>query len=665
MSCDATKCYTTDEWRRHMAQGLEAHAGMISKYGALGYSLGDEVRLQDHLCESPTCVAAFRKWLQGEYKTIGPLNAEWGSDFKAFNEIKPSYTSQAKRQRNYVPSVDYMTHRRDLWVETCKWCHDAILRGDPGARMGYEGARGYERWPELLRFFRIAGPYDWPDNDIVIDQHQPGTIIGNWIGNYGNNIPDERATYVSWRRLLLGCNSQWWWTLRLAFNGDNTPVRRFATNIEAFAEIRAGLGKLIVNSELVHEKIVMPHCPPSEHVAKFYADLTSIQGAKDTARAILHDLCLHHWRIPMDKIVAGELHRGGHKVVLLPYHQAMRQKDAQALRRFVESGGLLIADLRPAVMNQHGRWLNAGLLDDVFGIVRRAIEGSPALRGKPKITAKEGPAAALADLQGELRVDRAVTARPGAEVGGTVEDVPICIFNRVGKGRAVLLNFALDEYRTLRTTGSAGPMQDFFSALFAEAGIKPTVRVTRNGRPMDGLYMPRWRNGSMSVIGLDRNPIDPARDDPAKATIRWPQRGYVYEVRPHRFLGMRDTVETELAVHVPKLFAWLPYEIGDVTIQAPAAARAGTRVPITVGLGAPEGQRAPHVVCLDVYRPDGTWCHYFRERLRLTGPEASTHIALAHNAPAGVWRFRATEVISGKTVEHTFRVEPAALALKR
>jgi len=666
MSCDANTCYTSDQWRREMGEGLEAHARMISKYGALGYSLGDEVRLNAYTCEQPTCGAAFRKWLAETYPSIEALNAEWGAGFKSFSEIQPSHVSEARQKDNYVPAMDYMAHRRDLWVETCKFCYDAIQRGDPGARMGYEGARGYERWPELLRFFRIAGPYTWPDNDIVFDQHTPGTIIGNWIGSYlPYGQPADHARYYTWQRVLLGCNSQWWWTLVYAMNGDNTPVDRFAANTEELAELQTGLGKLIINSEVVRDPVVLPYCPASDLVSQFYSDLTSVQASKDAMRGILHELGLRHWRIPMDRIAAGELDDGEHKVVLLPYHQATSEESATALRRFVEAGGLLIADLRPAIMNEHGRPLANGLLDDVFGIRRQELDGAPAEHGKPTVIADSGPVTALGNWEGELRADKSVAAGPGAEVGGMVGEVPICIKNRFGAGTAVLLNFALDEYVAARAGGAAWPVQEMFARLYAAAGVRPTVHVTvGEERPLDGLYMQRWRNGSMRIVGLDRSPINPARDGPAKITIRWPEKGHIYDIRAHRLLGERDTVETSLAIKAPRVYAWLPYEIGEVTIDAPPTVLAGERMPITVGLSAPEGQRAGQIVCLDVHRPDGTWRHYLRQRLRLNGPEVETHIALAYNAPPGTWRLTATEVISGKRAERTFDVEPAAVAVE-
>ena len=668
MSCDAKTCFTTAEWYKQMSAGLEAHARMISKYGALGYSLGDEVRLQSYVCNRPDCVAKFQQWLEGTYKTVDALNAEWQTKFKAFDEIEPTFIGEAKRKRNYVPTMDYLQHRRDLWVEQCRFCYDAIQRGHPGARMGYEGASGYERWPELLEFFRLTGPYTRYDMDTALDLARPDTVIGNWMGSYGGfgrDIPRERhARWYSLQRLIFGFNSQWWWTTAMAFKGDNTPVERMDNNAQTLALIQAGLGKVLVTSDFQRDPVVIPYSPPSDLATQFYSELTSIDTAKTLTREILKEHGLRQRRVPMTQIAAGELERLGTKVVMLPYHQAMSKREAEGLRRFVARGGTLIADLRPAVLDEHGKPLETGFLDATFGIARKSIEPPHTATGKPDMSGARGPFAALAKLDAELRADKSVTARADAKAHGTIDGVPICIENRVGKGRAILLNFALNEYSDLRTADEHRPLQRMLARLLEEAGLPPEVRVTVDGQPADRLDIPRWRKGDMLIVGLDRYPVDPARDRPWHAKLQWRKRGHVYEILSNTYFGETDSAETELSPHEVKFFAWLPHQIGDVSLNVPATVRAGERVPITVGLDVPVGGRALHVVGIDVYRPDGTWAHYLRKRIALKDARAQAHVRLAHNAPVGTWKLRAREVISGKTVERAFRVTPSALARK-
>ena len=667
-SCSASHCYTTEKWRTEIAAGLEAQARMVSKYGAVGYSLGDEVRLERYTCKEPTCVKLFQGWLQATYKTTKAMNAEWGSAFNAFGEVVPKYLGDQKKAGNYVPLLDYEQHRRDLWVETCKMCYDAIRRGDPTARVGYEGSSGYQRWPELLEFFRLSGPYTSYDMDTVRDLATRDTVLGNWMGSYkgvGRGVDrDVEARWMTWERLTFQFNSQWWWTTRFIFKGDHTPVRRMAVNAETLALVQGGLGRLLIGSDLPRDAIVIPYSPPSDIIAWYYPELTTMKATKQWTREIIWEQGFRHRRVPTRQIADGALERLGVKVVMLSFHQAFSKSEAQALHRFVENGGTLIADVRPGALNEHGRPLDEGYLDATFGIRRKKIETPHALAGKPDWQNGAGAFAALKGWDAELRADKSVEARPNATVHGTIKRAPICIENRVGKGRAVLLNFALDQWAALRPSGGHLPLQAVYGKLFKESGIKPEVAVTAQGRPVTMLDAPRWRKGDMLIIALDRAPVDPPNDTPQAVTIRWQKPGHVYEILSESYLGETDIVRTELAPHVLKFYAHLPYRIGELKVGVPGEVRAGDRLGVTLELDIPPGAKGRHVVGVDIYRPDGTWVHYLRRSGALIDGKGLMQFGLAHNAPAGEWRLRAREITSGATVERTFRVTPSEFTTK-
>jgi hypothetical protein len=650
LACDGKDfCYNTPQWRSEMAAGLSAHAAMIARYGALGYSLGDEVEERPLvICESPTCQAALREYLKKLYGTISALNAKWHSNFSDWDQVRPGWVAEARKKKNFVPWIDYQTHRRDLWLESCRWCADAIHRGDPGARMGYEGSPGYERWPELLEFFRITGPYDSPDNDIVVDLRRPGSIVGNWIGNYTD--PESlNIRYMSWRRLLLGFNSQWWWTQNLSFNGDGTPTRRFAENVQALAEIRGGLGRLLAGGTFVHDAIAIPYCPASEFASEAYSQQTSIQGAKDALRAMLWDLGLHYWRIPLRQIAAGELQKRGIRVLFLPYHQAMSRVEAAGIRQFVADGGTLIADLRPAVMDEHGAVLDEGYLDATFGVHRAKAGQSEGVVGVP-----QGPGLVGGIQQSglSLTADRLVSARDG-KASGTVGETPICITHAVGKGRAVLLNFVLDGYLAAREAQRHEGLRSLLAGLLEQAGVKGGVQVVADGRLLVGARLSRWSVGPTLVIGIDRDPVAPARDARLSAEVRWPRPGEVYDVRAGKYLGRQQSTPIELAVHEPRMLALVPYRIGPLSLTGTEKARPGAVVTLGVTLA---GAAGAHVVCLDVFGPDGRRRVFFRRELLLSAGNAEAIFPLALNDLPGAWRIRAQETISGQTAWHEVQV---------
>ena len=147
-------------------------------------------------------------------------------------------------------------------------------------------------------------------------------------------------------------------------------------------------------------------------------------------------------------------------------------------------------------------------------------------------------------------------------------------------------------------------------------------------------------------------------------TIRWQKPGHVYEILSESYLGETDRVRTELAPHVLKFYAHLPYRIGELKVGAPGEVRAGDRLGVTLELDLPPGAKGRHVVGVDIHRPDGTWVHYLRRSVALIDGKGLMQFGLAHNAPAGEWRLRAREITSGATVERTFRVTPSEFTTK-
>ena len=351
----------------------------------------------------------------------------------------------------------------------------------------------------------------------------------------------------------------------------------------------------------------------------------------------------------MKKIAEGELQRRGIRVVFLPYHQAMSRSQAAGLRRFVEQGGILIADLRPAVMDEHGEALERGLLDDVFGIRRDGPAASQAVRARPR---GAGVIEGLAESGMELTADASVSLDGGKSLG-TVADAPIYVEHEVGKGRAILLNFSLDDYLTARETERHRALQQLFAKLLEGAGVSPVTRVTASGKPLDGLWLTQWKVGPTLVAGVDRRPVSPARDKPLKARVHWPEPGEIYDVRAGKHLGRQGETDINLAVREPQLLAWLPYRIGKLSVAGPETARPGEGVQVEIAL---QDVKGPHVVCLDVFGPDGKRRVYFRRRLFLKDGRGQAAFPLALNAAAGDWRIRAREVIGGQVVWHNFRI---------
>jgi len=63
------------------------------------------------------------------------------------------------------------------------------------------------------------------------------------------------------------------------------------------------------------------------------------------------------------------------KVIVLPKTICLSDKEAHALKKFVENGGTLIVDYLCGVLDEHGKGRSKGVMDEVFGIVRDESSG--------------------------------------------------------------------------------------------------------------------------------------------------------------------------------------------------------------------------------------------------------------------------------------------------
>lgn len=90
-------------------------------------------------------------------------------------------------------------------------------------------------------------------------------------------------------------------------------------------------------------------------------------------------------------------------------------------------------------------------------------------------------------------------------------------------------------------------------------------------------------------------------------------------------------------------------------IAGPAAARLGENAEFQIRLSSPE---APGVVHVDIVDPEGRVALPYSGNLLAAHGEVLKLLPLAVNDPVGVWKIRATDVLSGRTATAEVRVGP-------
>lgn len=638
--------------------------------GVFVYSLGDEgVTLG--CCVHPACLAAYRKWLQGQYGTIDKLNDSWSTKYASFEEVNlldpKDNLEGASSKTNFPRWYDRQAFARYNLMQFSGRFVEAYKTIDPLAMTGFEGTGGFgDDYDSICSINPFYGPYPSLGDDIVRSIYSRERVRSNWMGysKTGDALSD-----AAWRMVMKNMDSCWYWMWSGIGNwiGYIRPTFDFWESTQDLCDemkpVREGLGDLLLKVQPTDSGIAVLYSLPS-------ALSTSLENTKDfnTTQAdhemwtqLTYDLGLDYRYVTTKLLTPELLKQRGVKVLWLPLSQALSVQEAQTIRQFVQDGGTVLADVRPGVYNEHCKPLAQGMLDDVFGIKRAA-------RGK----SANGPVTLKGDLGGQkldLTLDLARvdpdTQLNGAQALGMADKTPVLLVNKLGKGQAILLNF------TTNLPKPEDPLADqtraLLRAVYNAAGVKGVVGLAApNGKPLPTSESRVWRNGDGLVFGSwqqMRNAwFSPTSGTvggapvPVKATL--PQPLHVYDLRQQKYLGKVAAVDQKLRWGRANFFLALPYKIGATTVTlSPATPKAGQPLTATIKLGLPAGAQEKLAVYVEVIDPAGNKPLWGRRPLVVENGKATYEVPVAFNDQPGKWTIRATELFSRQVAEASWIVK--------
>lgn len=671
-------CLTDPDYRAQVAQRVTNMAAEVRRFGVEEWSLGDESTLgRRDYCTSPTCLAAFRQWLRERFDTVADLNASWGTDFATWDDVVPCTREEVEGRADLGQWLDHRRYMERLFTDYHTWLRELIEAEIPNARVGISGTprpnsySGHDWWQLMQEALTHLSGYGGVQRELQRSFMRPGTFYSTFLGYDYKDSNEQRARYAPWDLLLHGASGINYYTL--VSNTLNCPLVRpdgsLSHHAEWFfpevAELKRGIGRLLIAADYVDDGIAIHYSPPSVHAATaagLFApsnQLRNWQANVTNVGRIIQQLHLQFDFIHEDQMRAGELSR--YRVLILPWSSAISDAEAAAIREFVEAGGMVIADSYCGVRDDHGH--ARPMLDDLFGI-RQPLD-PPELQ--PAILELSDPADA--SIFGAAQVPVAsgsaglevTEGRANASVGGA----QALIFHRVGEGQAVFLNCSFSNYMQVEETGVAGETQEetlsaegvtrtirqLMGGLLDTAGVAPSFRIDA-GDLSPQLETSRQLVGDVELIGVLRSITSGAidRDDALPYALVLPEARHVYDVRAGAYLGEVDRIEGQALRGVAQLYAVLPYRVTGLSMQGPATARPGEALEFALSLQAEGGAIARHVIRVEVQAPgesaeDRYW---YARNLTTDGGRASFVLPLAHNDPEGAWTITARDVISGE-----------------
>ncbi len=644
------------------------------KYGAVNWALQDERHaMSDAGMPNQEGCRRYRAYLQAQYGTLDRLNASWDAHYTAWTDIMPTLTKElTAERRNIAPWLDFRLYVADQGYQADKR-HAEMIRAVCGADSAI-GIDGFTSSGHVIPYgatdigrllsdgvFNFYSPV-WrrPDDRLAADrtdgalhrveQQPPGLLrptLARCVSRASRHLP------LFWFHLLQ--------SVRLAAAG-----RRWTG--EGTKELREGTGKALMGAKRQLDPIAILYSYPS--MLATAAEGIWVEPGNDhlmwrpaaASRDALEQMLTlsgNSFGYVTDKQVEqGSLR--GKKLLIIPHFMgcALSDSTCAAIKQFVSDGGMVVADMAPAVLDEHGKPRTQGGLNDLFGVTREKIDYAQRATDYLVGVINTDPQKPVNGINlgengwyvGEW-YEKNLKVTDGTALGQHwFVNVPAMVVKHTGKGQTLLLNFL--QTSTYRRNGE--PEDDdmkLMEQILSLAGVTPqAVTQTSYGKQERYCEINTLRDGALDYVGVYAQKM-PA-EDPAMMQVVFPDARETYDVRQGKYLG--KVTEAPLPLHVQEaaLFARLDYRITGLSLTAGSVAR-GQAVPIAVAL-ATTAKPERHVVHLDVVAPDGTRSYFYTRNVELREGKYAGAIYTALNDQPGMWTITAREVISGRTAKAAF-----------
>jgi hypothetical protein len=664
----------------------------------LFYYLGDDVRHTKSPGIDFGWSASYRSFLAGQmrerYPTLDALNRAWGTAYASFDDVAPIGKADALAalaQDDSAPLCHWVDHQlsadamiADWWRAMDRDIHDLAPHvpsniGSMVIGWSWPGC-GFDFW-QLAEGKDLVFQYPNPwVHDIFRSAAGSNAYHGTWYGGYGlyNYPPYIDQEYLPWwslfrdinlHGLYYGGQSQAYNAERL-LGPDLGPVKGVAKIFDNLAELKNGIAKLLFSADRQDDRIAVVYAPENLHASVVFekglpksvnwdglmtgGDLYAYMQSFEGMTYLLSDMGFSYEVIPSSQLTSKSSLNDRWRAIALPQHLRVTEEQAEYLRRFVRTGGTLIADIFPGVLDGRCRADHDGVLADLFGA--RYGGGIP---DKSVVLMQRGTTADQRNL-GSLAVDSSVRLDGAQALGTTAEGTPIILSNQYGEGRAILFNAMIRDYQIWRTLSEELPWRDTIAALLAdEAGLEPAI-----GCEVAALYedrthrvqateFHRYRLGGGEYVALLRHPK--LRPDsavymsdlrPKPAWIDFGHTAHVYDVRRGMYRGKTDRVEDVVYPGRAELYALLPYEVRGMVTTASLADYALT-VEAEIVAGDSDAALVPHVFHIEVFDPRGGIRPELTRNVVGDLGKCRERFFLGYNASPGVWRVEVRDVATG------------------
>ena len=680
---------------KSLADIVRASARNKSRYNMDYYFVGDEGSLTSYgdavdFDWNQHTLEEFRLWLRQQYGTLTALNNEWRTNFADWSSIVPYTTEEARKSRNFAPWADHRTFMEITFARAYQTARDAAIEGDPDAHIAVSGTQATNAYngADWSRLDRVIDDFLSYDGGNQWDMHRsfakPNAMIGFWTGYGSHGLAVQNAIWTAAIHNVLHPNIFWMYSF---LNPDLTHSASARDMGKAFSSLRSeGVGKLLMEATRQQDGIALYYSMPSIHAASILgyhqrssddddevADRARLSFAanRDGWVKTIKDLGLQFDFVSSEDVATKGIANDKYKIVILPLAFALSDEEAQRLQEFVTRGGVVIADAAPGWLDQHCAWQTNDRLNKLFGIAAVASD-----KRELKLAGGE---LSLSSQAGGWHLPQTISgiriAQPELRVSGgsalfKIGNSDAAIVNHTGTGWTIYLNTVWDQYPKERAAKFGGATyRELLQAIFNKAGIAPAVKLTSpDGQRISHAQIARYKFGDAEIVAIvkeniaiagvvgqdgvttynDANLGQVAKQD---LTIKLSRKSYVTDIRTGKKLGFTDVVHSSILIGDALILALSP-EANELKLEGADAAHPGDHVSFNL-ISTMSG---PELVRCHVIAPDGSALPIYSNNVLLRNGRGTFTLPFALNDAPGKYVIRATDVITGATVEKSLEL---------
>ena len=659
----------------------------------------------------------FRKYLRMAYSNdIAALNDEYGTGFGNWESVRfDSDRSLFLCFDNPSPWIDYRLFVASRFMGAFQRLQQAIQMAHPGAAVGWDGCEQYSSydgidWYEFCQNMDIAvvyantelglgnGPTNVLFNGLAAKSFAPNArLSGAFLNNINGGCGGRFA--LIWL-LAHGYRSIWQWHGTYpdyecgAVDWRLNPTSSMRQVVDMLRILRQGATALLGHAECVHSPIAIHYSALNYNAstvesgvgnhfnnlgmskAEFWSatrlcgrtiksnseldsifDSTSPNGHYAPGCKNFLMLCrdLGHQPLMMarQEIEAGKLTYPETRILILPFVTALSDAEVTAIKEFVNSGGMVLADYRTALRDAHGKIRpEGGALDGLFGIHHCDFE----VENRQQQTIVEYNFSVGGNWQHrycdhiEIIGDGCVLAayndgtpmsKNGIGVYGAGDNgCPAFVINHSGAGSTLFLNYDIYNYDHLRRENRHHATLELFREAFWRLARVARFDAPRNesGNYLGTAEMCEMRDKHHRYVGIFPDYSIGALGI-RRGTQRFKANEHVYDILAHRYLG-QGSIEVDYVPGEARLYAALAASVSgmDASVHEGKIAYA-----VTFADGLPRTA----AVEVRVWGPDGMERCNYACLLHSDSGRGDYALPMALNDEQGEWKITLTEVFGG------------------